>query len=502
MKIIHLFILLFSFLVNNLFAQEDSTLIDSSILDNVETTLSNDSAGTYPASEDSILINVHSGLDTIKTKALLDSVKLIDILGIDSIPIHNQEEFNIIKTEMDSIKLDSTINLEANIRLKEPHTRTDSSIIYTSQQKYIKPIDTLLNTITTPFPYDSVKSDQPYSIDSSLFKNPIDTILSKDTSRVLAKTVIQDSMTNNINIPITIDSTFHSDSSKTTPINILKTDSVISKPNLIKPQSKDSIILDSIILQHPVNIEDTSNIVSPITKPAIIIPPIPTVGLNLDSLLGIKKEFSSLKVTFQLTVLDSNTLQPITAQIKFISLGRNGKNYAGQSRCNTQGKFKTKFTNKSHFIIRVTSTGYKPFTKEFFLEQEEIINQKFEFICKIEKFKVGDRIKLDAVYFDQNQYQLLKKSTSQLDELVELMRQNPKLQIQLNGHTDFGGDIKKNLELSLNRVKSVRFHLIQGGIKLNRIKVKGFGGTQPASNKRDKNSRMENRRVEFQVLKI
>ncbi len=81
------------------------------------------------------------------------------------------------------------------------------------------------------------------------------------------------------------------------------------------------------------------------------------------------------------------------------------------------------------------------------------------------------------------------------------MKNNPKVEIELNGHTDNRGDAKKNIILSQQRVERIKSYLVSKGISSKRIKGKGFGGTRPIATNDSEEARKLNRRVEFVILK-
>ncbi len=88
-----------------------------------------------------------------------------------------------------------------------------------------------------------------------------------------------------------------------------------------------------------------------------------------------------------------------------------------------------------------------------------------------------------------------------MDELAAMMKANPKVEIQLEGHTDNQGRAEANLKLSQDRVDAVKKYLSSKGINRDRIKTKAFGGTQPLSIDKTEEARALNRRVEMRVLK-
>jgi len=104
------------------------------------------------------------------------------------------------------------------------------------------------------------------------------------------------------------------------------------------------------------------------------------------------------------------------------------------------------------------------------------------------------------ILFEQNKYNILPASYPELDAIVNIMKRNPTMVIQLEGHTDPQGDPKKQMSLSKDRVESVKKYMILKNISGSRIKTKAFGGTQPLSTANTPEAHRLNRRVEMRVL--
>jgi outer membrane protein OmpA-like peptidoglycan-associated protein len=96
---------------------------------------------------------------------------------------------------------------------------------------------------------------------------------------------------------------------------------------------------------------------------------------------------------------------------------------------------------------------------------------------------------------------LIEESYSELNVVVGFLNDNPKIEIELEGHTDNRGDSKKNLVLSQQRVEVIKKYLVAKGISSKRIKGKGFGDTRPVATNDTEESRKLNRRVVFLILK-
>lgn len=86
-----------------------------------------------------------------------------------------------------------------------------------------------------------------------------------------------------------------------------------------------------------------------------------------------------------------------------------------------------------------------------------------------------------------------------LDEVVRVLEHNPKMTIDIDGHTDSIGTAAYNQKLSERRAKSVKSYLVGKGIAASRLIPRGFGASKPAYPNDTKENRRANRRTEFNL---
>ncbi len=104
-----------------------------------------------------------------------------------------------------------------------------------------------------------------------------------------------------------------------------------------------------------------------------------------------------------------------------------------------------------------------------------------------------------AVQFDTGKSTLKSESKVVLDQIAQIMRDNPSYSLNISGHTDSVGDAIKNLNLSESRAKACYDYLISKGIDSNRLSYVGFGETRPIASNETASGKRQNRRVEFEV---
>ncbi|MDD3124274.1 MAG: OmpA family protein [Candidatus Kapabacteria bacterium] len=104
------------------------------------------------------------------------------------------------------------------------------------------------------------------------------------------------------------------------------------------------------------------------------------------------------------------------------------------------------------------------------------------------------------ITFDFNKSDIKPESFEILDGIADQMLSNPKIKIEIQGHTDNIGTVEINQVLSEKRANSVKEALVSRGIEAQRIRTRGFGMTMPVANNDTEEGRAKNRRTQFVIL--
>lgn len=149
--------------------------------------------------------------------------------------------------------------------------------------------------------------------------------------------------------------------------------------------------------------------------------------------------------------------------------------------------------------INVLSQGYMFHGEEL---RADSLNNRTEVSRKIElvPIKVGSTLILRKIYFDTGKWDLLAASNAELERLIAFLNLNPRVVIEISGHTDDTGVKEDKIQLSLNRANAVKDYLVKRGISAGRLQVEGFGMYRPIADNSTYFGRKQNRRVEFKVL--
>ncbi|KHE92730.1 MAG: hypothetical protein SCABRO_01503, partial [Candidatus Scalindua brodae] len=106
-----------------------------------------------------------------------------------------------------------------------------------------------------------------------------------------------------------------------------------------------------------------------------------------------------------------------------------------------------------------------------------------------------------GVQFDYKKWNVKPQFNSNLDNIENILINNPGLQIRIDGHTDDIGSMKYNIDLSGKRAQAIKDYLVDKGIDSSRITTKGLGYAQPIADNDTPNGRALNRRAEIIPVK-
>jgi OOP family OmpA-OmpF porin len=106
-----------------------------------------------------------------------------------------------------------------------------------------------------------------------------------------------------------------------------------------------------------------------------------------------------------------------------------------------------------------------------------------------------------VVMYGFDSTEIKSEAKPMLDEAVSILKKNPELKVEIDGHTDNIGPAAYNMNLSERRAKSIMEYFVDKGVEAQRLTTKGFGLTMPAASNNTKEGRAKNRRVELTPVK-
>ena len=113
--------------------------------------------------------------------------------------------------------------------------------------------------------------------------------------------------------------------------------------------------------------------------------------------------------------------------------------------------------------------------------------------------EIGTCIILDEVTFDPGKFAITDSNSTQLENVVGLMKDNPTMIIEIGGYTDKSGIPEKNLLISQDRARAVLDFLISKGVEKERLTHVGYGDAKPIAPNKYRWGRDKNRRIELKL---
>lgn len=152
-----------------------------------------------------------------------------------------------------------------------------------------------------------------------------------------------------------------------------------------------------------------------------------------------------------------------------------------------------------HFIARATATTEGRYPTGTTQPQTDVRIPVTLTLNKINKKPIVVR----DIFYDYNKFNIRADAAVRLDTLVQTLKDNPKIHIELSSHTDQRGKDAYNLKLSQKRAESAVAYIVSKGISKGRLVAKGYGETQPiVKNPKSEADYQRNRRTEFKVTSV
>ncbi len=163
------------------------------------------------------------------------------------------------------------------------------------------------------------------------------------------------------------------------------------------------------------------------------------------------------------------------------------------------GAYLVNLPSGKNYGINVSKPGYL-FHSENFNLPDTAEYQEFVVDINLQRIEIGTSIVLRNIFFDYDKETLRRESFSELNRVVDILNNHPRLRIEISGHTDNRGSHEYNYQLSKARAKSVVDYLIDKGIDKSRLDFKGYAFQKPIADNETEEGRQLNRRVEFKIL--
>lgn len=183
-------------------------------------------------------------------------------------------------------------------------------------------------------------------------------------------------------------------------------------------------------------------------------------------------ELPELKITISGWVLDRDEEPVPNAVIRIV--GNDGSNQKQIAK--PDGSFSFPLDRGVSYVMLAGAKGYLNSKREFTSDlAEEDAEYDVDFILS----SITKPVVIDNILYDFDKATLRPESKTALDEMAQVLRDNPNVTIEMASHTDRHGSDQYNINLSGRRAQSVIDYLISVGIDPRRLQSQGYGESRP-----------------------
>jgi outer membrane protein OmpA-like peptidoglycan-associated protein len=140
--------------------------------------------------------------------------------------------------------------------------------------------------------------------------------------------------------------------------------------------------------------------------------------------------------------------------------------------------------------------------------KELVTNITLDTILVMDRIELNKIFVLENIYFDFDKSDITPQAATELNKLVDILKDNAAIKIEMGSHTDSVGTQDYNIQLSQRRAESTVKYLVNNGIAQQRLTAKGYGETKPIARNTNPDGsdnpvgRARNRRTEFKIVEI
>lgn len=222
------------------------------------------------------------------------------------------------------------------------------------------------------------------------------------------------------------------------------------------------------------------------------------------------------RVTTMVKIFANNTIK-IADKVVLKSFGKDFKSSKNQSENRKVEVFYNLIEAKNAKVKKAEAIPIGPFEKRHVKEviaedsgnmvlstvamETMVEEERLTLESKFYKAKKGDLVRINNINFDFNSEKVMEQSLPLLDELLDIMMNNPKLTIEIHGHICCNPN-PNDTKLSYRRALVILKYLAKYGVEVNRLAFKGYGSNDPIYRLPEKNEkeRAANRRVEILIV--
>ncbi|MFZ9970243.1 MAG: OmpA family protein, partial [Bacteroidia bacterium] len=198
----------------------------------------------------------------------------------------------------------------------------------------------------------------------------------------------------------------------------------------------------------------------------------------------------------QARIFDSKTRLPLAARMGLVELKQNLNLLTDSTQ-----QILVPLVPGGNYALNAYADGYL-FQSRNFQPSEQSLDSPYTVDLYLDPIVANQRLVLENIFFDTDKSNLKSESEAELQRVFDWLEQNPKLRIEISGHTDSEGSDAYNLDLSKRRAGTVARYLVEKGLNAQRIQFEGYGETQPMASNETEEGRAKNRRIEMKIITL
>jgi outer membrane protein OmpA-like peptidoglycan-associated protein len=199
-------------------------------------------------------------------------------------------------------------------------------------------------------------------------------------------------------------------------------------------------------------------------------------------------------------ITDSETKEPVLSRIEVFDLSTD-QVITTTASSDVDGTYRVRLPAKKSYMVSLRASGFLSDMKRVAIP-DSYAEEFYTLDIPMTKFKVGKKVVLNNILIEPAKAVLTTGSYTELDKLLQALQDNPRMKIEVSGHTDNTGNPVINAKLSSDRAKAVVDYLAKKGIDRARLSYQGFGSEQPVADNSTAAGRTKNRRVEFKIVQF
>lgn len=199
------------------------------------------------------------------------------------------------------------------------------------------------------------------------------------------------------------------------------------------------------------------------------------------------------------TVTNKKTQKPIQADIELVNLNSSVDKNRLQ-KADENGEVMLALPLRRNYAFNVSEEGFLFYSQSIQLADANTLTDPLILDIQLDPIEVGAEMDLHNIYYASDSYDILPESEPELQKLVNFLKDNEKLVVEIQGHTDSSGNAESNMVLSKQRAKSVVDYLLSNNINSGRLTFEGYGDTIPVATNETAEGRKLNRRTTIKII--